>query len=166
MGGIGGGIYITEPVIYTDNYCLGRWDRLRTDLGAYLTTGHEFLLFLVALLDVEIVFQLLPFARFDGYWALSNLTGIPDLFSRMRPAATDDPARSGKLPALKPWVRAVFGVWTALTVPVMVLLFVWFAPQFLATFSGTRSSARSRPSRAPCTTGRPCPWRWPCCTCS
>jgi putative peptide zinc metalloprotease protein len=158
--GIGVGIYITDPVIYTDttdNYRLGRWARLRTDLGgfyfwliaqlaivgAYLVSGQEFLLFLVALIDAEILFQLLPFARFDGYWALASLTGIPDLLSRMRATeargagGSRGPGSSGNLPELKPWVKVVFGVWAALTVPVMalfVILFVLFAPRFLAAF--------------------------------
>ena len=157
---MGIGIYITDPVIYTDtsdNYRLGRWARLRTDLGGfyfwliaqlaiiglYLVTRQEFLLFVVALLDVEIIFQLLPFARFDGYWALASLTGIPDLFSRVRSGERGgndgrrEAGRSGRLPRLKPWVKIVFAVWAALTVPVMVLfvvLFVRFAPGVLAAF--------------------------------
>jgi putative peptide zinc metalloprotease protein len=155
--GMGIGIYITDPVIYTDttdNYRLGRWARVRTDLGgfyfwliaqlviisAYLLTGQEFLLFVVVLLDIEIIFQLLPFARFDGYWALASLTGIPDLFSRMRLLRQGSPtpgSNGGKLPDLKPWVKAVFTVWMALTVPVLLLflfLFFWFGPRFLAAF--------------------------------
>jgi putative peptide zinc metalloprotease protein len=154
---IGIGIYITDPVIYTDttdNYRLGRWARVRTDLGgfyfwliaqlviigAYLLTRQEFLLFVVVLLDVEIIFQLLPFARFDGYWALASLTGIPDLFSRMRLLRQRSPtpgSNGGQPPDLKPWVKAVFTVWMALTVPVLLLflfVFFWFGPRFLAAF--------------------------------
>jgi putative peptide zinc metalloprotease protein len=155
--GMGIGIYITDPVIYTDttdNYRLGRWDRLRTDLGgfyfwliiqlviigAYLLTKQEFLLFVVVLLDIEIIFQLLPFARFDGYWAFASLTGIPDPFSRMRllrQESSDPGSAGGKLPDLKPWVKTVFTVWVALTVPVLVIflsLFFWFGPRFLAAY--------------------------------
>jgi hypothetical protein len=29
--------------------------------------------------------QLTPFARFDGYWILSDLDGVPDLFARIPP---------------------------------------------------------------------------------
>jgi hypothetical protein len=157
--GIGIGIYITDPVVYadtTDNYRLGRWARLRTDLGgfyfwliaqlgiigAYLLTGQEFLLFIVVLLDMEIILQLLPFARYDGYWALASITGIPDPFSRLRPrSVTGGPPVSGSggrnLPELKPWVKAVYTVWAALTVPVLALflfLFIWFGPRVLAAF--------------------------------
>ena len=154
--GMGVGIYITDPVIYTDttdNYRLGRWARLRTDLGgfyfwliiqlviigAYLLTKQEFLLFVVVLLDIEIIFQLLPFARFDGYWAFASLTGIPDPFSRMRllRQGSSSPESGGTLPYLKPWVKVIFTVWVALTVPVMVIflsLFFWFGPRFLAAY--------------------------------
>jgi len=92
---------------------------------------------------VEIIFQLLPFARFDGYWALASITGIPDLFSRMghrTPAPAEDSpegGRPGKPPKLKPWVKVVFAVWAALTVPVMVVfvfLFLRYGPRFLAAF--------------------------------
>ena len=29
--------------------------------------------------------QLLPFVRFDGYFILSDLVGVPDLFARVAP---------------------------------------------------------------------------------
>ena len=29
--------------------------------------------------------QLLPFVRLDGYYILSDLTGVPDLFARIKP---------------------------------------------------------------------------------
>ena len=29
--------------------------------------------------------QLLPFVRFDGYFILSDLVGVPDLFARIAP---------------------------------------------------------------------------------
>src|SRR5207302_3425133 len=99
---MGVGIYLIYPAFYTDvsdNYRLSRWPRVRTDLGGfyfnlifslgiialYFLTGWELLLLLVLLMDVEIVHQLLPFVRLDGYWALADITGIPDLFSQMGP---------------------------------------------------------------------------------
>src|SRR5207248_4270206 len=97
---MGAGLYLVYPAFYTDvsdNYRLGRWARVRTDLGGfyfnllfalgmmalYAATGREFLLFVVVLIDVEIVHQFLPFVRLDGYWALADLTGMPDFFSEI-----------------------------------------------------------------------------------
>ena len=83
--GMGAGLYIVYPAFYTDvsdNYRLGRWARVRTDLGGfyfnlvfglgvfgvYLLTGHEVLLLIVSFLNLEMMRQLMPFLRLDGYW--------------------------------------------------------------------------------------------------
>ncbi len=97
---IGMGFYMLMPVFFSDvsdNYRLGRWARLRTDLGGiyfnlladlvffalYAATRQSLLLFAVAATNIEILFNLVPFGRFDGYWALADLTGIPDFFALM-----------------------------------------------------------------------------------
>ena len=33
--------------------------------------------------NLEIIHQLLPFLRLDGYWTLADITGVPDFFSQM-----------------------------------------------------------------------------------
>jgi len=72
---------------------------VRTDLGGvyfhlifalglvalYGLTGHELLLFVVLLIDLEVLRQFFPFVRLDGYWVLADLTGIPDFFSQISP---------------------------------------------------------------------------------
>ena len=35
--------------------------------------------------------QLLPFVRFDGYFILSDLVGVPDLFARIAPVLAQPP---------------------------------------------------------------------------
>ena len=145
---MGVGIYLIYPAFYTDttdSYRLGRWGRVRTDLGGfyfhlifalgvmavYLATGAEFLLLFVLMINLDILYQCLPFVRFDGYWALADLTGVPDFFSQMRAFLRSVlPVRrwrGDKLPNLKPWVRAVFALYVVVTVPVLtVLLFFLF----------------------------------------
>lgn len=141
---MGVGLYIIYPALYTDttdSYRLGRWARVRTDLGGfyfhllftlgiigiYLLSGLEFLLVVVLLINLDILYQLLPFVRLDGYWTLADLTGIPDFFSQMGPfLASMVPVRGyqgSKLPALKPWVKIVFTLYIVLTIPVLALLF-------------------------------------------
>ena len=34
---------------------------------------------------IVILQQLLPLLRFDGYYVLSDLTGVPDILSRLKP---------------------------------------------------------------------------------
>ena len=101
-GGMGAGIYIVWPAFYTDvtdAYRLPRVARLRTDLGGiyfnaviavitlglWLATGVDALLLLIALQMLEIVKNLSPMIRSDGYHILSDATGVPDLYAHMGP---------------------------------------------------------------------------------
>src|SRR5581483_7334824 len=85
---MGAGVYVVYPAFYTDvsdNYRLGRWARVRTDLGGfyfnvlfaicvvgvYLATGQEALLVMVSLVNLEVLRQLAPLMRLDGYWTLA-----------------------------------------------------------------------------------------------
>ncbi|HEX7160118.1 MAG TPA: hypothetical protein VF223_02650 [Trebonia sp.] len=101
-GRIGAGIYLVWPAFFTnvtDSYRLSRAGRLRTDLGGlyfnlifmvvlaaiYAATSAEILLLVIAVTHLEMLEQLLPFVRFDGYFILSDLVGVPDLFARVTP---------------------------------------------------------------------------------
>ena len=101
-GKIGVGIYLVWPAFFTnvtDSYRLSRAGRLRTDLGGlyfnavfmlalagiYAATSSEVLLLVIAVTHLEMLEQLLPFVRFDGYFILSDLIGVPDLFARVAP---------------------------------------------------------------------------------
>ncbi|HEV8221663.1 MAG TPA: hypothetical protein VGQ05_15440, partial [Streptosporangiaceae bacterium] len=48
-------------------------------------TSAEILLLVIAFTHLEMLEQLLPFVRFDGYYILSDLVGVPDLFARVVP---------------------------------------------------------------------------------
>jgi putative peptide zinc metalloprotease protein len=102
-GAIGAGVYLMFPAFYTDvtdSYRLSRRARLRVDLGgvyfntlwiigaaiAYRFRAYPPLLIILAFSNLTIIQQLLPVVRFDGYWVLSDLVGVPDLFSRIKPA--------------------------------------------------------------------------------
>ena len=140
---MGVGLYLVYPAFYTDvtdNYRLKRWERVRTDLGGfyfnlifvlavmglYVVTGWEFLLIVVVLINLEIVHQLLPFIRLDGYWVLADLTGIPDFFSHMaafvRSTVPGLKLEGRKLPELKWWGKAVFTAYILITVPLLLFL--------------------------------------------
>jgi putative peptide zinc metalloprotease protein len=155
--GMGAGIYLIYPAFYTDvteNYRLGRWGRVRTDLGGiyfnmifaagligvFMLTGWEFLLASVLLLNFQTIQQLLPFVRLDGYWVLADLTGIPDFFTHMggflRSVLPIKAWRGPKLPALKWWAKAVFAGYILIVVPLLAFLtFVALKglPRFAAT---------------------------------
>jgi putative peptide zinc metalloprotease protein len=141
-GKMGCGLYLAWPAFYTDvtdAYRLGKRGRLRTDLGGvyfnvlvvlatlgiYFATGSEVVLLLVVIQHFEIVHQLLPVVRLDGYYIVADLTGVPDLFARIKPILVsalpwnwrraDDRVR-----VLKPWVRVAVTAWVLLVVPLLL----------------------------------------------
>jgi putative peptide zinc metalloprotease protein len=155
-GPMGVGLYLVWPAFYcdvTDAYRLNRRGRLRTDLGGvyfnaifallagavYFATGVEAALLAALIQHVILLQQLLPLLRFDGYYVLTDLTGVPDILSRVRPILrsvvrprTPEPA----VAELKPRVRAVVTVYLVLLVPTLGLLLVSTvlgAPRLLAT---------------------------------
>ena len=155
-GVMGAGVYVVWPAFYTDvtdAYRLGRGGRLRTDLGgvyfnvlfilgtvaAYALTGFEPVLVLVVIQHMQILQQMLPFLRLDGYYVLSDLTGVPDLFARIKPTLKSAlPGRDGdkRVEELKPWVRAVTTAWVLFLIPVLLFVFgllVFNAPRMVAT---------------------------------
>src|SRR5438093_1508491 len=155
--GIGVGLYLVYPTFYTDvtdAYRLGRRARLRTDLGGiyfhlifgllvialYFLSGREALLPVVLVITADVLYQFVPFVRADGYWALADLTGIPDLFSHVAPFLRSLVPASRRPPGpvsrLRPWVKVIFAIYVALTIPVLPvfgLLIFRGVPRFFTT---------------------------------
>jgi hypothetical protein len=153
---MGAGFYLAFPAFYTDvtdSYRLGRRARIRVDLGGpyfhaiftlglfalYLLTAKEHWLVLVLLLDIEIGRQFLPIGRLDGYWAMADLTGIPDFLSRLVPFLANllpiSLPESLQLPPLRPLPRRVFALYSvALLIgfPAVVFYLVSNLPGFLS----------------------------------
>jgi putative peptide zinc metalloprotease protein len=156
---MGAGLYLVYPVFYTDitdAYRLGRGGKLRTSLGGfyfnlifslgvlglYAVTHAEFLLIVMALIDLEILYQMLPFVRMDGYWILADLTGIPDFFSQMGAFARSlFGKREGEIPDLKPWAKTVFVIYTIIVVPLIAFLIFVAIKTFPAVFATALDSA-------------------------
>jgi putative peptide zinc metalloprotease protein len=155
-GAMGAGLYIVWPAFYTDvtdAYRLGKGGRLRTDLGgvyfnvifilitagAYGVTGYEPLLLIIPLQHFEIIHQFLPFIRLDGYYIVSDLTGVPDMFSRIKPTlASLLPWKkaSDRVTELKPWVRGAVALYVFTVVPLLLFMFgmmVINTPRILST---------------------------------
>jgi putative peptide zinc metalloprotease protein len=155
-GAMGVGFYLFWPAFYTDvtdSYRLGRAGRVRTDLGGlyfnaivvllsfgtwWLTAWHAVLL-LVATQVLQMVRQLAPLLRFDGYHVLADLTGVPDLYQRIGPILRGlVPGRwhQPEATALKTWARVVVIAWVLVVVPLMatsMLLMVLALPRLLGT---------------------------------
>jgi putative peptide zinc metalloprotease protein len=138
-GKIGVGIYMVWPAFFTnvtDSYRLSRAGRLRTDLGGlyfnaifmlalaglYAATSSEILLLVIAVTHLEMLEQLMPFARFDGYFILSDLVGVPDLFARVVPilrSALPGSQRDPRVVGLRRRARIVVTGWVACVIPLL-----------------------------------------------
>jgi len=149
-GAMGTGLYLVWPAFYTDvtdSYRLGRAGRVRTDLGGlyfnaivavamfglWWGTGTDAILLIIATQVLQMVRQLAPLVRFDGYHVLADVTGVPDLYQRIRPTLV------GLLPGhwhdpesrvLKPWARAVVTAWVLVVVPVLAFCLVTMVVTF------------------------------------
>jgi putative peptide zinc metalloprotease protein len=153
-GRIGMGLYLVYPALYTDvtdSQRLGKSARLRTDLGgvyfnglailavasAYATTGYQPLLLAIVLIHVEMLQQLIPIVRLDGYYILTDLVGVPDLFDRVGPVLASmlpwkrpDP----RVTELRPAARTAITIWVLLVVPALLALagfIAWHAPDLV-----------------------------------
>ena len=154
-GEIGVGIYIVFPAFYTDvtdSYRLGRAGRVRTDLGGlyfnamtvvvfallYVATGSGLWLLTALGLQLQMLQQLIPVVRFDGYYVLSDLAGVPDLFARvgpvlrsLRPGHPPDP----RVTELRPRARRFVTGWVLVVVPLLtgaLAWAIWHVPDFFA----------------------------------
>ena len=145
-GVIGIGIYLIWPVFYNDlndSYRLERRGRVRADLGGvyfnvvfmvvlgagYLVTGFEPLVVAVAWQHLAVLQQFLPFVRLDGYYLVSDLAGVPDLFGRIWPIVSASfPGRpvAKCVTQLTPRARAIVTAWVLVTVPALAVVLVLF----------------------------------------
>lgn len=98
-GPLGMGLYFFNPVFYVDvtaAWRLDRWQRAVVDGGGiylqllcvpllwllFQATGDQTYLMAILSLDLMILSNLEPFLKLDGYWLLSDLTGVPNLHIR------------------------------------------------------------------------------------
>jgi putative peptide zinc metalloprotease protein len=143
-GAMGVGLYLVWPAFYTDvsdAYRLSRGGRLRVDLGglyfnaifavaalaAWMATRWEALLVVIALQGLQMLRQLIPLVRLDGYHILADLTGVPDLFAHIGPilrGLIPTRARRARAGALKPWVRFTVTAWVLAVVPLLATILV------------------------------------------
>ena len=139
-GAIGFGVYLLFPAFYTDvtdSYRLPRAGRLRVDLGGlyfnvlcvvalgglYLATGEGLYFLALVVMHLQMLEQLVPAVRLDGYYVLSDLAGVPDLFARvgpvlrgLRPGAPPDP----RIAELTPRARRIVVTWVLMVTPLLV----------------------------------------------
>jgi len=95
-GNIGFGLYLNLPVFYTDVthvWKLSRHQRCVVNFGGVyfqilmlipllitaIVEGNELLDYMILLLNFNFTLTMNPFFKFDGYWMMTDLLGIPNL---------------------------------------------------------------------------------------
>lgn len=159
-GRMGCGLYLAWPAFYTDvtdSYRLDRRGRLRTDLGglyfnvlfvlglaaAYALTRSEAVLLGAVVVHFEMAHQLIPVVRLDGYYIVSDLTGVPDLFGRIGPilrSALPWRPADPRVTVLKGWVRVAVAGWVLVLLPVLgaeLVLILVHLPRIYGTGAAT-----------------------------
>lgn len=98
-GGIGFGLYLTFPVLYTDVsevWQLNRIQRCVVNIAGvyfqsycliillvtFLLTANDIIRYLILIMNFGFLMTLNPFFKFDGYWIASDLLGVPNLRTR------------------------------------------------------------------------------------
>ncbi|MFY9927009.1 MAG: hypothetical protein WAK82_03300, partial [Streptosporangiaceae bacterium] len=179
-GAIGYGLYLVWPSLYTDVtdvYRLGRAGRLRTDLGGvyfnaifilvlgacYAATGQPVFLAAAFLDNLQILQQLAPLVRMDGYFILGDLAGVPDLLGLLGPIMASllpgSAARrvGARVRGLRRGPRLLVTGWVLVAVPLLVALVgytLWHLPSIVSTATRSFSSGLAA-ARAGFGTGHP-----------
>lgn len=140
-GDIGVALYVILPVYCTDvthAYRLGRRDRIRVDCGgiyfdllsmvglyiAYQLTGSALLLPLMLLTAFDILREFTPLLRFDGYYMMADIIGVPEPLSLIGPLIRDRLSFTRKAQRRAPQLSrvAVLALWAYLGVILLFLL--------------------------------------------
>jgi putative peptide zinc metalloprotease protein len=160
-GVIGFGLYLIFPSLYTDVtdvYRLNRAARLRVDLGGvyfnaifililagcYAATGNPLFLAAVFLDNFQILQQLFPLVRMDGYFILGDLAGVPDLLGLlgaiMASVLPGTRARQAgaRVQGLRRGPRILVTGWVLVAIPLLLAMTgytAWHLPTMISTIS-------------------------------
>lgn len=100
-GGIGFGLYLNFPVLYTDVTEIWKLNRKKRCIvniaGVYFQlfcligllclfffTRYDILRYMILMMNLGFLMTLNPFFKFDGYWITSDVLGVPNLRNRSK----------------------------------------------------------------------------------
>lgn len=100
-GGIGFGLYLNFPVLYTDVTEIWKLNRKKRCIvniaGVYFQsfcligllclfffTQYDILRYMILMMNLGFLMTLNPFFKFDGYWITSDMLGVPNLRNRSK----------------------------------------------------------------------------------
>jgi putative peptide zinc metalloprotease protein len=151
-GYIGFGLYLMFPVFYVDindAWRLSRKQRVMIDIGGvyfqflstiilvsgYIITKSPIFLMTMFLTYLMIFTNLNPLFKYDGYWLLSDLVGIPNLRKRatelLKQLFKKEIRTTYQLSQIPPWAKTILFSYTVLS-NVFFLYFGYRLTKFLA----------------------------------
>jgi putative peptide zinc metalloprotease protein len=158
-GGIGFGLYLNFPVLYTDVTQVWRLNRKQRCLvnmaGVYFQciilililvlfefTRWDMCRYIIFTLNLGFLMTLNPFFKFDGYWLATDILGVSNLRQRTKEVWAYLAAKlSGKTPShlpyllrMKGWERYLFAIYTITVNLFMGYYFLYIIPRFLYGF--------------------------------
>ncbi|WP_147288481.1 hypothetical protein [Rikenella microfusus] len=161
-GPIGFAIYLIFPVFYTDIsnvWTLSRKKRTVINFAGvyfqliflipllviYLLTDSELLKYCIVIINFNFIFTLNPFFKFDGYWVMSDLLGVPNLRGRSRELfaylfSSPGKRRQMKRPFLltmRQTEKIFFVIYSVIVNLFFIYYFVYVIPHFIGSFIDT-----------------------------
>ncbi len=158
-GGIGFGLYLNFPVLYTDVtevWTLNRGKRMVVNIAGvyfqsiwlivlllvFFVTGYDTPRYLILMMNFGFLMTLNPFFKFDGYWMMSDLLGVPNLRSRSKELLLYFYNRIRKHPIgtvpyllqIRPIERCGLLVYSVVVNLFMAFYFFYIIPVFLCRF--------------------------------
>lgn len=125
-GGIGFGLYLMFPVFYADVseiWTLSRGKRLIVNIAGvyfqfillipclilYFYTHCDVLKYFIFAININLLMTLNPFFKFDGYWIVSDMLGVPNLRKRANELISYyiDKLRKNKMKESKPYLLSI-----------------------------------------------------------
>lgn len=159
-GGIGFGLYLNFPVLYTDVTEVWKLDRTKRCavniagvyfqlvciipiITAFLLTGNDILRYMIIIMNFGFVMTLNPFFKFDGYWMASDILGVPNLRQRSKELIRYYINRlrrrtTGEIPymlQMKKKAKWGFAAYTIVVNLFMAYYFLYVLPRFLYNFA-------------------------------
>lgn len=161
-GGVGFGLYLNFPVLYTDVTEVWKLDRIQRCVvniaGVYfqsywliillimfLLTNNDILRYLILIMNLGFLMTLNPFFKFDGYWIASDLLGVPNLRVRSLELVGYGYRRMRKLPVkkkpylmqIRKWEKYGLLVYSLVVNLFMGFYFFYILPRFFYRFVQT-----------------------------
>lgn len=161
-GGVGFGLYLSFPVFYTDVsdvWKLPKRQRLVVNMAGtyfqlifllpliviYLNTYNPILKYFILTVNLNFLITLNPFFKFDGYWMVSDLLGVPNLRRRTnemlgyvwKKITRKSVAQKPFLLTMKPGYKVFMAVYSVVVNLFFVYFFCYAIPTFFYRFFST-----------------------------